>query len=167
MGPFLWAFPMQPHRRKKPKLFTVRLSPRPQAPFYYILKSLPHIRKTTLLQAVLPPPNSMPKISGVIHEINEPLLSPSVLVRVALAHAKRRLFPIQVTGICKSWAVYVLHGFSSRAPGNFLQLFVGIVTTVCSFYFSHALKGITWKKSFFLMQHRVSSTTTVPTIDTH
>lgn len=160
-----WPFPMYSDKIKKRAIYTLSLSPLPQALFYHIPKSLPKaMRMTRFLQAILPHQTACQKISRVIYEISGPLLSPSVLVREVPAHAKRRLLPIKVTGICKSSAVCVLHRFLSRAPDNFSQLFVRIVTTVFSFYFGHALKCITWTKCFFLIQHTtVSSTATVPT----
>lgn len=107
------------------------------------------------------------KISRVIYEINGPLLSPGVLVRGVPAHAKR-LLPIEVTGICKSWAVCALQRFLNRALDNFSQLFWGILATgFFSSYLGRALKYITWKKCFFLIQHTtVASTATVPIIET-
>lgn len=106
------------------------------------------------------------KISRVMYEINGPSPSPGVLVRGVPAPAKKRLLPVKGRGICKSWAVCVLHRLC-RAPDNYSQLFVGIVAPVFTFYFGHTLKCITSKKCFFLSQHTtVSSTATVPTIET-
>lgn len=121
--------------QKKKKLFTVCLSQFPQAPFYHILKSLPQHNKTQTSTSYSPPPNSMPENqwSEVIHKINEPLLSPSVLVRGVLAHANRRLLPIQVTGICKSARCLRATQVFKQSSRQLFQLFVRIVATVCSF----------------------------------
>lgn len=75
-------------------------------------------------------------------------------------------FLYKLQGSANLQGVYVLHRFLSRAPGNFFSSLWELQH--CLFiYFSHALKGITRKECFFLMQHRVSSTTTMPTTDTH
>lgn len=159
-----WPLPMHPHKRKK-AIYSLSV-PAPPGSF------LPHPQISAecnegdhISPSYSPPPNSLPENQQSDIWNKWAFALPKRANQRSSCSCKEKILPIRVTGICKS--VCALHRFLSRAPDNFVQVFVKIVATAFSFYFGHTLKCITWKTCFSLIQYTtVSSTAIVPTIET-